>query len=229
MKMLGLIGGMSWIATIDYYRLINEQVNQRLGGSEYARCIIYSFNYGEIMALNATQDWDGVLERVVGACACLREGGAEGLVLCANTLHLIADRLQDRVGLPVIHIAEAAAGGVQRAGLRRVALLGTRFTMEMDFFKERLARHRIETAIPAEADREFIHASIFEELGKGDFRPETKARYLRIIASMAEQGAEGAILGCTEIPLLVKQEDCPVPIFDTTALHAAAAVSFALG
>jgi len=229
MKMLGLIGGTSWISTIDYYRLINEQVNQRLGGSQYARCIIYSFNYGEIVALTATQDWDGILERVVSACTCLREGGAEGIVLCANTMHLIADRVQDRVGLPVIHIAEATAGGVRRAGLKNVALLGTRFTMEMDFFKERLARHQIQTTIPAEADREFIHGTIFGELGKGILRPETKARYLQIIASLVARGAEGAILGCTEIPPLVKQEDCPVPVFDTTALHAAAAVDFALG
>src|SRR2546426_2579723 len=229
MKMLGLIGGTSWIATIEYYRLINEQVNQRLGGSQYPQCIIYSFNYGEIVALSATQDWDGILEKVVSACACLREGGAEGLVLCANTMHIIADRVQDRVGLPVIHIAEATAGGVKRARLRSVALLGTRFTMEMDFFRDRLARHQIQTTIPAEADREFIHTSIFGDLGKGILRPETKARYLEIIASLVARGAEGVILGCTEIPMLVKQEDCPVPVFDTTVLHAAAAVDFALG
>jgi aspartate racemase len=228
MKTLGLIGGTSWVSTADYYRYLNEEINSRLGGNEYARCIIYSFNYGDIQRLTVRQDWDAVFQVVLPAATGLRAAGAEGIVLCANTMHLIADRLQKRLDVPIIHIVDATAADIGRQGLDVVALLGTRFTMEMDFFKERLTRHGIRAVIPGDADREFIHTTIFGELGKGLCRPETKQRYLDIIDTLAATGAQGAILGCTEIPLLLNQSDCPIPVFDTTRLHARAAAAFAL-
>ncbi|AIE87244.1 aspartate/glutamate racemase family protein [Fimbriimonas ginsengisoli] len=229
MKLLGLIGGTSWVSTGEYYRLLNEGVNRRLGDPQFARCLIFSFNYADILALNAKQDWDAIFELVAAACLHHRDAGAEGIVLCANTMHLIADRVQERVGLPVIHIADATAEAIRRAGLTTVALLGTRFTMEKEFFRERLASRGIEAVIPEEADREFIHTTIFGELGTGNFLPATKARYLSIIDDLAAKGAEGAILGCTEIPMLIKQSDCAIPLFDTTAIHVDAAIEFALG
>ena len=228
MKTLGLVGGTSWVSTVDYYRYLNEEINSRLGGNEFATCVIHSFNYGDIQKLTSKQDWDRLLEVVGAAADGLCNAGAEGIVLCANTMHLLADRLQERLNVPIIHLVEATAADIRRAELDVVILLGTRFTMEMDFFKERLLRHGIHTVIPEAADREFIHGTIFGELGRGECRPETKERYLEIIDSLTKAGAQGAILGCTEIPLLLKQSDSQVPLFDTTRLHASAAASFAL-
>jgi aspartate racemase len=228
MKTLGLIGGISWISTVEYYRLINEQVNARLGGNQFASCIIRSFNYGEIQALTFADDWDGLLDKFSAACIHLRDAGAEGIVLCANTAHRVADKLEQRVELPVIHIGEATASAVEKAGVHKVGLLGTRFTMEGDFIKRRLEQRHIEVIIPDIADRDFIHSTIFGELGRGEFRPETKRRYVDIISELASRGAQGAILGCTEIPMLITQNDISVTAFDTTFLHATAAVDFAL-
>ena len=228
MKTLGLVGGTSWVSTVDYYRYLNEEINNRLGGNEFAKCVIHSFNYGDIQKITSRKDWDTLLEVVSAATDGLCAAGAEGIVLCANTMHLVADRLQERLKIPIIHLVDATAADIQRAGLDFVILLGTRFTMEMDFFKERLLRHGIRTVIPDAKDREFIHGTIFGELGRGECRPETKERYLEVIDSLAKTGAQGAILGCTEIPLLVKQSDCSIPVFDTTRLHASAAASFVL-
>jgi aspartate racemase len=228
MKTLGLIGGTTWLSTIEYYRLINEGVSARLGGAQTARCIIHSFNFADIVEFNKSQDWNGLLEVVGAASIKLKDAGADGIVLCANTLHVIADRLENRVGLPLIHIVDATAAEIRHKGLDRVSLLGTRYTMELAFFKDRLAWHGITAAIPEAGDREFIHDTIFSELGKNIFRDETRARYLSIIESLGAHGARGSILGCTEIPLLIKQSDTRVPVFDTTALHARAAVDFAL-
>jgi aspartate racemase len=228
MKTLGLIGGTSWVSTAEYYRMLNEQVNARLGGYNSAKCVIHSFNFAEIVALTSADDWDGLFEKVYKAAVGVRGAGAEALVLCANTMHVVADRVQERMDIPVIHIAEATAEAICRAGHRTTALLGTRFTMEKEFFKERLARHGITTLIPSDDDRAFIHRTIFDELGKDVFLPETKARYVEIISSLQDRGAAGAILGCTEIPLLIKPQDTPAPVFDTTAIHVAAAVDFAL-
>jgi aspartate racemase len=228
MKTLGLIGGTTWLSTIEYYRLINEGVAARRAGHT-AKCVIHSFDFGDILEINKRQDWDALLEMVAAAAINLRKSGAEGLVLCANTLHVIADRLQPRVGLPIIHIVDAVAGEIRRAGLERVSLLGTRFTMELPFFKDRLNWHGVGAVIPEPADRDFIHESIFSELGKNIFKPETRARYLSIISGLSLHGARGSILGCTEIPLLIKQDDTTIPLFDTTALHARAAIDFALG
>jgi aspartate racemase len=228
MKTLGLIGGMSWVSTIEYYRGINERVNERLGGAQYPRCIIHSMNFADMQDFNDRRDWDGFLEMTSGIGRDLRNAGAEGIVLCANTAHIVAERLQDRVGLPVIHIADATADAVTAAGLNAVGLLGTRFTMELDFFKERLARRGIEALIPSDGDRAFIHESIFTELGRGVLRDETRARYIDVMSRLAADGAQGVILGCTEIPLLVKQEHASLPLFDTTSIHVGAAVEFIL-
>ena len=229
MKMLGLIGGTTWLSTVDYYRLLNEGINKRLCGNEYPRCLLYSLNFGDIVKINQRQDWDAALELFADAATRLKTGGAEALVLCANTAHVIADRLEKRIGLPLIHIADATADAIRRAGLERVALLGTRYTMELDFFKDRLAWHGVTAVVPNPEERDFIHDSIFGELAKNVIRPETRERYLRIMDRMAKQdGARGAILGCTEIPLLIKQSDTTMPVFDTTALHTAAAIDFAL-
>lgn len=229
MKTLGLIGGTTWLSTADYYRLLNEGINERLGGMQYARCLLYSLNFADIVKINETQDWDAALELFGDAATRLKNAGAEGLVLCANTAHVIADRLEKRIGLPLVHIADATAQAIRSAGIERVSLLGTRYTMELSFFKDRLAWHGITAVTPDPGERDFIHRTIFGELAKNEIKAETRARYLEIMDRMAQQdGARGAILGCTEIPLLIKQSDTKLPVFDTTALHARAAVDFAL-
>lgn len=228
MKRIGLIGGISWVSTVDYYHYINEGINAALGRSNYATCMIWSLNYEEIKKNNAADDWDANFRLMAEGARHLKNGGAEALVLCANTAHLLADRIAAETGLPVIHTAEETAEAITQQGLRKVALLGTKFTMERDFFKDKLKARGIEALIPEADDREFIHYTIGEELDKGLLKPESKARYQRIIAGLAEAGAEGVILGCTEIPLLVKPADVSIPTFDTTAIHAAAAVRFML-
>lgn len=228
MKILGLVGGTSWVSTVDYYRLINEGINEKLGGLEFAECMIYSMNYGEIKRNNDADDWDANLALISVAAINLERSGAKAIVLCANTMHLIADRLQAIIGIPIIHIATATAEAIAKQGLKKVALLGTRFTMEREFFRDKLAERNIEVLIPDDEDRSFIHYTIFEELGRGLFKPETKQRYIDIINKLAEQGAEGIILGCTEIPMLLNSNDVEIPMFDTTAIHSKAAVEFAL-
>jgi aspartate racemase len=228
MKKLGLIGGISWVSTVDYYKYINGFVNDALGDLNFAECLIYSFNYADIKRNNDLNDWDRTLDMIAGASLGLKQAGAEAIVLCANTMHLIAGKLEQRVGLPVIHIATATALEIKKQKLRKVALLGTRFTMERDFFRDKLTEQGIETLIPEEADKAFIHHTIFEEFGRGIFLPETKKRYLSIMEGLTKSGAEGVILGCTEIPMLLGQDDFPSPLFDTTRIHARAAVDFAL-
>lgn len=228
MKMLGLIGGTSWVSTMDYYKLINEGINEKLGGSEFARCIVYSLNYGDIIRNNTRDDWDANLLLIAEGAEILQNGGAKSIILCANTMHLIADRLQQKINIPIIHIATVTATEIKKKGLKKVGLLGTRFTMERDFYKAKLSEQGIEAIIPADDDRGFIHYTIFEELGKNILKEESKQRYLTIIKNLVKEGAEGIILGCTEIPLLIKQEDVAVPVFDTAMIHANAAVEFAL-
>jgi aspartate racemase len=229
MKILGLIGGLSWVSTVDYYRLINEGINERLGGLNFAQCIIYSFNYADIKKNNDANDWETTFEMVFNACKILKNSGADAIVLCANTMHYIADRLEKEIRLPIIHIATATAIEVQKSGIQKVGLLGTKFTMELDFFKLKLTSRGIEAIIPNEADIEFIQNSIYYELGKGIVKPDTKKRYLSIIEDLIKNGAKGIILGCTEIPLIVKDVDMTVPAFDTALIHSEAAVEFSLG
>jgi aspartate racemase len=229
MKTLGLIGGTSWLSTAEYYRLINEGVNERLGGLNNAKSIIHSLNMAEVAEINKKQDWDALLDLLARAGAGLKQAGAEALVVCANTLHVVADRLEQKVGLPLIHIADATAREIRAQGIERDALLCTQYTMDLPFMKDRLAWHGVTAVVPDDAERAFIQQSIFAELAKNVIKPETRTRYLKIMDRMAKQdGARGAILGCTEIPLLITQADTKIPVFDTTALHARAAVDFAL-
>ena len=227
MKIIGLVGGISWVSTIDYYRYINIAVNDKLGGLNYAECIIYSLNYAEVIKHNTSQDFEGTYKLMLNAATQLKNSGAALIILCANTMHMFADRLQNEINLPVIHIAVATANAIKEKQLGKVGLLGTKFTMELDFFKDKLKKQNIETIIPNEEDRAFIHTTIFDELGKGIILEETKQRYRAIIEKLIDNGAEGIIAGCTEIPLIIKQEDITVPLFDTTYIHSIAAVQYA--
>lgn len=228
MKTIGMIGGTSWVSTVDYYRVLNTLVHERLGGINAARCVLYSFNLGEVKKYVDTSDWPGMLALFADVSRKLIASGAECLMLCANTPHVIADDLRRAVDVPVIHIAEATADAVAARGLKTVALLGTKPTMEMPFFHTKLAARGIKAIVPGDADRQYVHDNIFGELTKNIFLPETKARYLALIDRLRSQGAEGAILACTELPLLLKQEDAPVPLFDTIDIHCRAVVDFAL-
>ncbi|CAA9199615.1 aspartate/glutamate racemase family protein [Flavobacterium collinsii] len=229
MRIIGLIGGISWVSTADYYKLVNEGINDKLGGLNFSECLIYSFNYADIKKNNDANDWDSTFNMLLKGCQFLQQGGAEAIVLCANTMHLIAERLQEAIDIPIIHIATATAVEIQKEAIKKVGLLGTKFTMELDFFKDKLAENGIETIIPKnDADRDFMHATIFEELGRGLVTEATKKRYLEIANQLIEEGAEGIILGCTEIPLVIKPEDISVPVFDTTLIHSMAAVEFQL-
>ena len=229
MKIIGLIGGISWVSTADYYKLINQGVNEKMGDLNFSECLLYSFNYADIKKNNENNDWDSTFNLLLKGCQFLKAGGATAIVLCANTMHFIADRLEEAIDLPVIHIATATAIQIQKQGLKKVGLLGTKFTMELDFFKDKLIDNGIEAIIPeSEDDKDFIHNTIFEELGKGLVTPETKKRYLEIANELIKRGAEGIILGCTEIPLVILPGDLNVPIFDTAIIHSKAAVDFQL-
>lgn len=228
MKTLGLIGGISWVSTADYYKFINEGINKELGGLNFSKCIIHSFNYADIKKNNDNNDWDKTFDMLSKACEHLKQSGAEAIVLCANTMHLIADRIEEKVKLPIIHIATETAKEIRKQHLTKVGLLGTKFTMELDFFTSKLTEQHIESLIPDEEDRAFIHTTIFDELGKGIVNNSTKERYISICNRLIENGAQGIILGCTEIPMLIKPEDLTVPTFDTTLIHSEAAVRFSL-
>lgn len=229
MKKIGLIGGISWVSTTDYYKLINLGINEKLGGLNFSECLVYSFNYADIKKNNDNNDWESTFNMLFKGCEFLKSGGAEAIILCANTMHLIADRLEKAIGLPIIHIASETAVEIQKKEIKKVGLLGTKFTMELDFFKDKLTDKGIETIIPAsQEDRDFIHYTVFEELGRGIVTDETKKRYLEISNELIKNGAEGIVLGCTEIPMVIKPEDLSVPVFDTTSIHANAAVQFQL-
>lgn len=229
MKIIGLIGGISWVSTADYYKLINQGINEKMGDLNFSECLIYSFNYADIKKNNENNDWDSTFNMLLKGCNFLKAGGAEAIVLCANTMHFIADRLEKEIKLPIIHIATETAKEIQQQNLKKVGLLGTKFTMELDFFKDKLIAQGIEAIIPeSEDDKDFIHTTIFEELGRGLVTPETKKRYLEIANELIKKGAEGIILGCTEIPLVILPEDLNVPVFDTALIHSKAAVEFQL-
>ena len=228
MKTIGLIGGITWYSTLDYYRLLNELTHKKLGGVHSAKVLINSVEFSEIKKLTEALDWDGLAIIICKAAQSLEIAGADCILIGANTMHNIADKIQAAVKIPVIHIGTVTAHAIKNKNLKKVALLGTKYTMQLDFYKEKLAANGIETIIPGETDIEFINQSIYNEFGAGIFLPETKAEYLRIIKVLIEEGAEGIILGCTEIPILIKQEDCAVPVFDTALIHATAAVDFAL-
>lgn len=228
MKTLGLIGGMSWESTVPYYRLINQTVKQELGGLHSARLILYSVDFAEIERLQMSGDWDTAGQVLADAARALRAGGAELLVICTNTMHKVADAVEAASGLPLLHIADATADEIRAQGLQRVGLLGTRFTMEQDFYRQRLAGHGLEVLVPDADDRGIVHRVIYDELCLGQVRDESRQQYRRIIADLVARGAQGVILGCTEIGLLVGDDDASVPLFDTAALHARHAALAAL-
>jgi len=229
LKTIGLIGGTTWVSTLEYYRLINEETNKKLGGLSSAKCILYSFNYADIDKLNKAENHEEITKLVIGAAQKLEGASTDCLVLCANTMHMYVNKLLKNTSLPIIHIADAAAAEIRKHGLSQIGLLGTRWTMEKDFYAKRLADAGIKTIVPEKPEREFIHKSIMEEFAKEIFLEETKSRFLDIINDLEKQGAQGIVLGCTEIPLLIKQADTHLPVFNTLELHAKAAVKFAVG
>jgi aspartate racemase len=230
MKILGLIGGVSWVSAIDYYRYINEGINEELGGLNFSECIMYSVNFAEWQTNISNNNWEANFQLVLKTGTSLKKAGAEGIVLCCNTMHLFADRVEEALQLPLVNIVTATATAIQNNGLNKAGLLGTKFTMEMDFFKKGLVKQNIEWVIPREeAVRNYIQHTLKEELGRGIVREETKQQYLAIINNMIEAGAQCIILGCTELPLIIKPNDVAVPVFDTVKIHARAAVKFSLG
>ena len=230
MKKLGLIGGMTWHSTVDYYRLINQGVHERLGGSHSADLLMISVDFEPVEERQGRGDWAGLGRLMAEWARRLEASGAEGLVICTNTMHRLAGEVEKAIHVPLIHIADATAAAVKARGLATVGLLGTRYTMELDFYRGRLEKeHGLKVLIPDERGRATVHDIIYKELAYGDIREESRRAYVGVIRDLVRRGAEGVILGCTEIPLLIKPKDSPVPVFDTTALHAAAAVDYALG
>lgn len=229
MKTIGLLGGMSWESTIPYYRQINQRIKQQLGGLHSGKIILYSVDFADIEALQRSGDWDKAGELLADAALRLQTAGADCLVLCTNTMHKVAAVIETAVTIPLLHIADATAEAIQAAGLHKVALLGTRFTMEQDFYKKRLTEsYGLEVLVPDEEGRNLVHQVIYQELCLGVVNPNSRLQYQQIMADLVTQGAEAIILGCTEIGLLVSAEDCTVPLFDTTALHAHKAADYSL-
>lgn len=227
-RTLGIIGGMSWESTQTYYQLINQGVKARLGGLHSADLLIHSLDFAPIEALQSRNDWEAMAEVLIDSGLRLRRAGAEGLLIATNTMHKVADAVQAATDLPLIHIADATAKAIKDQHLTNVALLGTNFTMTEDFYKQRLIEAGLTVMIPEASDRGEVHRIIYQELCQGKFKDNSRQRYIDIIETLAKEGAEGVILGCTEIGLLIKQTDSPIPVFDTTAIHAAAAVEFLL-
>ena len=228
MKTLGLIGGMSWESTIPYYQIINDIVKERLGGLHSARLILYSVEFAEIEELQSTGQWDKSAEILGDAAKKLQACGADYIVICTNTMHKVAPQIQAMISVPVIHIADATAEVLKKDGLHRIALLGTKYTMTQDFYKQRLIDQGFEVLIPEEKDIEPVNRIIFDELCVGVIKDESRKEYQRIIQDLKDKGAEGVILGCTEIGLLIHQEDSVLPVYDTTLIHAQAAAEAAL-
>lgn len=229
MKTIGMIGGMSWESSIEYYRLVNEAVKQQLGGLHSAQCLMYSVDFEEIERYQHLGDWEKATQVMIAAAQRLERGGADFVVICTNTMHKMADEVQAAIQLPLLHIVDATAQAIKAKDLGKVGLLGTRFTMEGDFYVGRLKSHGLDVIIPDAEEREIVHRIIYQELVLGKILPSSRDECQRIIQNLANRGAEGIVLGCTEIGLLVKQEDTELPVFDTTLVHALASVDVALG
>jgi aspartate racemase len=230
MKTIGLLGGITCESSLLYYKLINEMTREKLGGHHAARSVMVSVDFADVQPLTECGDWDGVLAILLAAARGIERGGADLLLLCANTAHKLADEIGRGVGIPIVHIVDATAAEIRKAGFAKVGLLGTRFTMEEDFFKGRLRdKHGIEALVPGKADRERVHRIIIDELALGVIKPESRKAVNKIMDGLIAAGAQAIILGCTELPLLVAQGQVGVPLFDTTAIHARAAVDLALG
>lgn len=228
MKTIGLIGGMSWESSVEYYRLINEEVKNRLGGLHSAKCILYSVDFEEIERFQADGEWDKAGELLGDVAYSLEKAGADFIVICTNTMHKVIQSIEEKISIPILHIADATAGQIKQANIDTVGLLGTKYTMEQNFYKERIQSRGIKVLIPSDSERELVNKIIYEELCLGSIKQSSKEYYKQVIRNLMNQGAEGIILGCTEIGLLVKQEDSDVPLFDTTKIHAIEAVNKAL-
>jgi len=230
MKTIGLIGGMSWESTLPYYRVINETIKQQLGGLHSAKLVMYSVNFHEIEELQRQGNWEGAGRALAHAARALEAAGASFLVLCTNTMHKVTHHIEAAVNIPLLHIADPTAAEIKKSGHTSVGLLGTRFTMEQAFYKDRLRDHHgLQVKVPAMADRDIVHRIIYEELCLGIVKAESRAEYRRVMQDLAAQGVQSIILGCTEISLLVNAQDSPLSLFDTTAIHAKAAALEALG
>ena len=229
MKTIGLLGGMSWESTIAYYQRINLTVNQEMGGLHSAKRLLYSVDFQEIEDCQSRDQWEKSAEILAGAARDLERGGADFLILCTNTMHKVAEPIQAAVGIPLIHIVDVTLEELRRRRISRVGLLGTRYTMEQEFYRDRLARGGVETLIPPEEEREMINSVIFDELCQGAFYPGSRAAFLKVTRNLRQEGAEAVILGCTEIGLLIRQEDTEIPLLDTTALHSEKAARLAMG
>jgi len=228
-KTIGLIGGMSWESTVVYYQLLNRGARERLGGLHSAKLLLWSFDFADIEAMQAKGDWDGATNAMIDAARALERGGADCVIICTNTMHKMADAVQQSVDIPLIHIADATATAIKVSGAKKPLLLATRYTMEQDFYKGHLRdRHGVETMVPDEVGRTLVHDIIYNELCQGIIRKDSKEAYLETIQRAQQQGADGVIFGCTEVGLLIAQADFALPAFDTTALHAGAALDFAL-
>ncbi len=228
MRTIGLLGGMSWESTAEYYRLLNELTRERLGGLHSSRCVLYSVDFAEIEKLQVAGDWEQAAKILAEAAKALEAAGADLLLICTNTMHKVADQVADAVTIPLLHLADTTAEAVGENGLRRIGLLGTAFTMEQDFYRGRLESHGLEVLVPDDAGRSTVHQVIYQELCLGIVREESRAAFMAVIDDLVAAGAEGIILGCTEIELLIGPEHSPVPVFPTTRLHAEAAVTRAL-
>ncbi|MGD2247197.1 MAG: aspartate/glutamate racemase family protein [Candidatus Methanofastidiosia archaeon] len=229
MKVIGLIGGMSWESSLEYYKIINEMVKERLGGLHSAVCVLYSVDFEQVEALQHAGNWEALTGIMVDAAHNVEKAGADFVLICTNTMHKMADQVQASISVPLVHIADAAGEKITELHFNTVGLLGTKFTMEEDFYKGRLhKKFGVQTLIPSKKQRDIVHTIIYTELCCGEIKDESRNTMKKIIADLASQGAEGIILGCTEIPLLISQKDSPVPIFDTMYIHAEAAVNFAL-
>ena len=228
MKTIGLIGGMSWESTITYYQLLNEAAKERLGGLHSAKILLYSVDFFEVEALMSRGDWDAAADLLGGVAERLERAGADFVLICTNTLYKVAPQVQSRIRVPLVHIAEAAADALLERGISRVALLGTKYTMTQDFYRDKLTERGIEVLIPEGDDIEMVNRVIFDELCLGVVKPESKAEYLRVIEELRQRGAEGLLLGCTELGLIVSQKDVSLPMFDTTVIHANKAAQLAL-
>ncbi|MFK4042596.1 aspartate/glutamate racemase family protein [Nonomuraea wenchangensis] len=229
MRTIGLLGGMSWESSAEYYRLLNEETRKRLGGHHCAKSILLTVDFAEIEAMQREGRWDEAAHALAEAATTLERAGADMVLLCTNTMHRVADAIEAAVGVPFVHLVDATARSVAAAGITRVGLLATRFTMEMDFYRDRMRRHGVEVVVPEEPDRTVVHDVIYQELTQGRVEDSSREEYRRIIAGLARRGAQGVILGCTEITLLVGPADSPIPVFDSTRIHVETAVGMALG
>lgn len=228
MKTIGLIGGMSWESSAEYYRIINEEIKKKLGGLHSAKCLLYSVDFKEIEHYQSIGAWDKAGEALGQVARSLEKAGADFIVICTNTMHKVLGYIQEMITIPILHIADATAEQIIRQDIRSVGLLGTKYTMEQDFYKSRIASHAINVIVPDDDERELINNIIYQELCLGEIKQSSKNIYKKIINNLVDRGAEGIILGCTEIGLLVKAEDSKVPLFDTTLIHAQKAVNKSL-